>query len=84
MHRHFFKKLSQNSEYIQTRCNDRNNAFHFACHKWYLCKEVKIHFFKYELKHNYWYTCTNIFNFWKIVSDTMFKISWYSDFLMGY
>ena len=36
MHRQFFKKLSQNPDYVQTHCNDRNNPFHFACHKWYL------------------------------------------------
>ena len=35
-HRHFFRKLSQNPEYIQTQCNIRNNPFHFACRKWYL------------------------------------------------
>ena len=34
MHRQFFKILSQNHEYIQTHCNDRNNHFHFACQKW--------------------------------------------------
>ena len=31
MHRQFFKKLSQNRDYVQTHCNDRNNPFHFAC-----------------------------------------------------
>ena len=31
MHRHFFRKMSQNLEYIQTHCNDRRNPFHFAC-----------------------------------------------------
>ena len=36
MHRHFFRKLSQNPEYIQTHCNNRNTPFHFACRKWYL------------------------------------------------
>ena len=36
MHRHFFKKLSQNRDYVQTHCNDLNNPFHFACRKWYL------------------------------------------------
>ena len=35
-HRHFLKKKSQNPEYVQTRCNDRNNPFHFPCRKWYL------------------------------------------------
>ena len=34
MHRHFFRKLSQNPEYTQTHCNDLNNLFHFACCKW--------------------------------------------------
>ena len=36
MHRHFFRKLSQNRVYIQTHCNNLNNPFHFACRKWYL------------------------------------------------
>ena len=33
MHRHFFRILSQNPEYVQTHCNDRRNRFHFACRK---------------------------------------------------
>ena len=33
-HRQFFETLSQNRDYVQTHCNDRNNAFHFACQKW--------------------------------------------------
>ena len=35
-YRQFFRKISQNREYIQTNCNDRRNRFHFACRKWYL------------------------------------------------
>ena len=31
MHRHFFRKLAQNQDYIQTFCNDRRNPFYFAC-----------------------------------------------------
>ena len=34
LHRHFFIKLSQNRDYIQTFCNDRRNPFHFACRQW--------------------------------------------------
>ena len=34
MHRQFFKKLSQNHDYVETHCNDRNYPFHFACQKW--------------------------------------------------
>ena len=34
MHRQFFKKLSQNRNYVETHCNDRNNPFHFACQTW--------------------------------------------------
>ena len=34
MHRQFFKILSQNCDYVQTHCNDRNNPFHFACQTW--------------------------------------------------
>ena len=33
-HRLFFKISSQNPEYIQTHCNDKNNPFHFACQRW--------------------------------------------------
>ena len=35
-HRQFFKKLSQNPEYVQTHFNDLENPFHFACYKGYL------------------------------------------------
>ena len=35
LHRQFFKKISQNRDYIQTHCNDRRNIFHFACRQWY-------------------------------------------------
>ena len=34
MCRQFFKILSQNRDYVQTNCNDRNNPFHFACQTW--------------------------------------------------
>ena len=34
MHLQFFKLLSQNRDYIQAHCNDRNNPFHFACQTW--------------------------------------------------
>ena len=34
-HRLFFRRVSQNRDYIQTFCNDRRNTFHFACQKWY-------------------------------------------------
>ena len=36
MHRHLVKIVSQNPEYVQTHCNDRNNSFQFACRRWYL------------------------------------------------
>ena len=35
MHQNFFKKLSQNSDYVKTHCHDRNNPFQFAIRKWY-------------------------------------------------
>ena len=35
MHRQFFKKLSQNCDFLQTFCNDRRNPIHFACRQWY-------------------------------------------------
>ena len=41
MHRHIFKILSQNRDYVQTHCNDRNDTFHFACRKWYLYKNPR-------------------------------------------
>ena len=34
MHRHLFKILTKNREYVETHCNDRNNAFHIACQTW--------------------------------------------------
>ena len=33
-HRQFFKILSQNRDYVQTYCNDKNYPFHFACQIW--------------------------------------------------
>ena len=35
MHCHFFRKLSQNPEYIQNFRKDRRNPFQFACRQWY-------------------------------------------------
>ena len=35
MHRHFFRGLSENPEYIQTHCNVRNNPFQIACRQWF-------------------------------------------------
>ena len=34
MHRHFFKIISQNPEYVERVCNDRNNPFHFSIRNW--------------------------------------------------
>ena len=36
LHRQFFRKISQNRDYIQTHCNNCRNTFHFACRQWYL------------------------------------------------
>ena len=30
----FFRRISENKEYVENFCNDRNNPFHFACQKW--------------------------------------------------
>ena len=30
-HRLFFRRISQNRDYIQAFCSDRRNSFHFAC-----------------------------------------------------
>ena len=27
--------ILHNRDYIQTRCNDRRNPFHFTCRQWY-------------------------------------------------
>ena len=35
LHCQFFKNLLKNRDYIQTRCNDLNNPFHFACRQFY-------------------------------------------------
>ena len=35
LHRHFFRILLKNRDYIQTHCNDRRNTFHFACRQWF-------------------------------------------------
>ena len=35
MHRHFFIKISQNPERIQTFCNDRRIPFLFTCRQWF-------------------------------------------------
>ena len=35
-HRQFFRVISQNRDYVERLCNDRNNPFHFACRKWTL------------------------------------------------
>ena len=30
----FFRRISENKEYVENFCNDRNNPFQFACQKW--------------------------------------------------
>ena len=35
-HRLFFRRITQNKEYIENFCNDLNIIFHFVCRKWYL------------------------------------------------
>ena len=40
MHRQFFRKISQNTDYVENFCNDMNNSFHFACRKWMLEKST--------------------------------------------
>ena len=30
----FFRKISENKDYVENFCNDRNNPFQFACRKW--------------------------------------------------
>ena len=30
----YFRRISENKEYVENFCNDRKNPFHFACQKW--------------------------------------------------
>ena len=30
----YFRRISENKEYVENFCNDRNNPFQFACQKW--------------------------------------------------
>ena len=30
----FFRRISENKEYVENFCNDRNNPFQIACQKW--------------------------------------------------
>ena len=39
MHRHFFKTISQNTEYVENFGNDLYNPFQFACRKLILFKQ---------------------------------------------
>ena len=48
MHRHLFRKLSQNPDYIQAHCNDRRNRFQFACRQWYLYNTPQSNLFGYR------------------------------------
>ena len=50
MHRQFFRKISQNPEYVERFCNGRNNPFHFACRKWYLYNSPQCWYSKKYLK----------------------------------
>ena len=36
LHRHFFRKFSENRDYFQIFCNNRRNLFRFACRQWSL------------------------------------------------
>ena len=33
-HWQFFRVISQNRDYVENFCNDKENPFHFACQKW--------------------------------------------------
>ena len=64
LHRHFFREISQNHDYIQTHCNDRRNPFHFACRQWFSYNNPQCKWYNYMNKntnigYNYLYTCMN-------------------------
>ena len=64
MYRQFFRKLSQNRDFIQTFCNDRRNPVHFACRQWYLYNSPQVNMvYLHEVINKYWYkslcTCMN-------------------------
>ena len=39
-HRQSFRVISQNKEIVERFCNNVNNPFHFACHKWCLDSQL--------------------------------------------
>ena len=41
-HRHIFRILSQNLEYVETFCNDDKNLFLFAFREWIRKKLIKL------------------------------------------
>ena len=41
MHRHFFKIISPNLEYVQRHCNDLNNPLHFGVRKWVITRKLQ-------------------------------------------
>ena len=34
MHKQFFRRISQNPDYLKNNCNDLNYPFNFACRRW--------------------------------------------------
>ena len=41
-HRLFFRRISQNKEYIENFCNDLNNPISFASRRWYFCNNPQM------------------------------------------
>ena len=42
-HRQFFRKVSQNREYINNFCNVMENLFHISCQKWFNQFRLKLY-----------------------------------------
>ena len=45
-HRMFYRRISQNKEYIEKFCIDINIPFHYACRQWYCYNKVQLQVFE--------------------------------------
>ena len=75
MHRHFFKILSKNPEYVQKNCNDGNISFQFAYRKWYFYNNPQC---RYKKQYNHTYSNTNkIINILILVQIILISPKWF-------